>query len=215
MKKIYFMFMVLLVIIVAACSTSKITSTWKQPSAQPKYYSKIMVIGVIKEADRTFREEMENHMVGDLRANGLNAYSSYAEYGPKGFEGMDSAAVYNKLRNDKVDAVVTIVLLDKEREKYYVPGKIFYSPYGGYQNRFVTYYYNMQSRIAEPGYYQEYTKYFWESNFYDLEGKQLIYSVQTESFDPSSAQTLAHEYGKMIVDNMIKTKFLAPKPLNR
>ena len=67
----------------------------------------------------------------------------------------------------------------------------------------------MYDRIYEPGYYDVSTKYFWESNFYDIETKQLLYSVQTESFDPASAQSLAHEYGKLIVSSMVKYQVLA------
>ena len=48
------------------------------------------------------------------------------------------------------------------------------------------------------------TKYFWESNFYEMESKELLYSVQTKSFNPVSTESLAHEYGKMIVNNMEK-----------
>jgi hypothetical protein len=213
MKLLKFPGFALFVLFLAGCATSNITSTWKQPGAETKFYKKIMVIGVIRETDRTLREEMENHMTGDLRSQGFNAISSYATYGPHGFDNMDSLSVYNLLRKDSVDAVITIVLLDKEKEKYYVPGRVYYSPYAPHQNRLWSYYYNMQMRIDEPGYYQEYTKYFWESNFYDLPKKQLIYSVQTQSFDPSSAQSLAHEYGKMIVDNMIAHSFMVLKPL--
>ena len=66
----------------------------------------------------------------------------------------------------------------------------------------------MYDRIYENGYYDVSTKYFWESNFYDLETKQLVYSAQTESFDPGSAESLAHEYGKLILSNMVKNQVL-------
>jgi hypothetical protein len=212
MKRLHVAGFIFLILLLAGCASSNITSSWKQPGSPAIYYNKILVIGVIREADQSFREQMENHMAGDLRDKGYNAFSSYALYGPHGFDNMDSLAVYNKLRKDSVDGVITIVLLDKEKEKYYVPGHVYYTPYGPHQNRLWTYYYNMQVRIAEPGYYQEYTKYFWESNFYDLAKKQLIYSVQTQSFDPSSAQSLAHEYGKMIVDNMLTPQLMLQKP---
>ena len=65
----------------------------------------------------------------------------------------------------------------------------------------------MYDRFYEPGHYQADTKYFRESNFYDLGTKQLLYSVQTQSFDPST-QSLAHEYGKLIVNNMVKDHVL-------
>jgi hypothetical protein len=36
----------------------------------------------------------------------------------------------------------------------------------------------------------------------------LVYSVQTESFDPGSSESLGHEYGKLIVGNMVQNKVL-------
>jgi hypothetical protein len=101
------------------------------------------------------------------------------------------------------------VLLDKTKERYYVPAQINYSPYVIYRNRFWRYYTTMYDRIYTPGYYTVETKYFWESNFYDMDSKQLLYSVQTRSFDPSSTESLAHEYGQLIVSNMVKSKILS------
>jgi hypothetical protein len=123
---------------------------------------------------------------------------------------MTEKEALNKLTNSGIDAVLTVVLLDKTRERYYVPAQINYSPYVIYRNRFWGYYTTMHDRIYTPGYYTVETKYFWESNFYDMEGKQLLYSVQTRSFDPSSTEILAHEYGQLIVSNMMKNKVLSP-----
>ena len=61
----------------------------------------------------------------------------------------------------------------------------------------------MYDRIYTPGYYEVSTRYFWESNLYDLSGKKLLYTVQSESFDPANASTQGHEYGKLIVSDMI------------
>ena len=52
------------------------------------------------------------------------------------------------------------------------------------------------------------TKFFWESNLYDMSTQKLIYSVQTESFDPANSETMAHEYGKMIIKNMVQQSVL-------
>jgi hypothetical protein len=41
-----------------------------------------------------------------------------------------------------------------------------------------------------------------------MESRDLLYSVQTESFDPASASTLSHEYGKLIVDDLSKQGIL-------
>lgn len=192
------------VMFVAACSSTKVTTSWTEKNITPKAYNKILVLGLIKDNDLELRKSMEQHLVNDLTSHGCTAISALEEYGPKAFEGMDEEKALKKIRKSGVDAVMTIVLLNKEQEREYVPPRIYYSPYVGYYGRFWGYYTTMNSRIYETGYYQENTKYFWESNFYTMEeGRKLIYSVQTKSFNPGSASALAHEYGKLIVHNMM------------
>ena len=130
---------------------------------------------------------MEEHIVADLKVLGYDATCSCTEYGPKAFENMKEEDAIKKLTGGGIDAVLTIVLLDKTKERYYVPGRVNYTPFNVYNRHWWGYYNTMYDRIHEQGYYEVSTKYFWESNFYDLETKELIYSVQTQSFDPGSA----------------------------
>ena len=192
----------------AGCTTSKITTSWKAENTVPQKYNKILVLGLIREADRTLQENMENHFVGDLKELGYNAVSSLKEYGPKAFDKMDEEAALSKLKNSGVDAVITIVLLDKEKERKYVPGNMYYSPYGYYYNRFWGYRSTLYRRIYEPEYYVTNTKYFWESNLYDMSTQKLVYSVQTQSFDPANLESMGHEYGQLIVKDMVKQNVL-------
>jgi hypothetical protein len=207
MKKLKWIALILL-LIAAGCNTSKITTSWKAENAVPQKYNKIMVLGLIRETDRSLQENMENHFAGDLTDLGYTSVSSLKEVGPKAFDNMDESAAIDKLKNSGVDAVVTIVLLDKQKERKYVPGNVYYSPYSMYSNRFWGYRTTLYRRIYEPGYYVTDTKYFWESNFYDMSTQKLIYSVQTESFDPANSETMAHEYGLLIVNNMVKQHVL-------
>jgi len=191
-----------------SCSSSRITNSWKSDSIPEKKFNKIIVVSIIAGSDWAIRDKMETHLVGDLSDKGYTAISAIKEYGPKYFENMNETAVLEKLANSGVDAVVTVVLLDKNKEQYYVPGKVYYSPYSIYQRNFYGYYTTIYNRVYTPGYYQVDTKYFWESNFYDLKNKSLLYSVHTETFDPESIEILAHEYGLLIVNDMSKKAVL-------
>ena len=53
-------------------------------------------------------------------------------------------------------------------------------------------------------YYAESTKYFWETNLYNLDDSTLVYSAQSQTFDPTSPQNFGHEYGLMIIKDMVK-----------
>ncbi|MDP4285201.1 MAG: hypothetical protein Q8891_12310 [Bacteroidota bacterium] len=211
MKKIKWIALALLGIAVAGCTSSKITATWKAKDEVPREYNKILVLGLIREADRSIQENMETHLVDDLKGLGYNAVSSLQEYGPKAFDKMEEKAAISQLKNSGVDAVITIVLLDKKRERKYIPSTIYFSPYGYYYNRFWAYRTTLYRRIYEPGYYIVNTKYFWESNLYDMSTQRLVYSVQTQSFDASNSASMAHEYGKLILKNMVKEKILQSK----
>ncbi len=212
MKQVYKIAFVALFFIVG-CNTSKITSSWKAENVQPREYKKILVLGLINEPDRTVREQMEEHIMGDLRDLGYDAVCSCDEFNPKAFENMKEQEALAKLNNSGIDAVLTVVLLDMQKESHYEPGRVsggvYHAPYGDHPNRFWGYYNNMYGRVYSKGYYVTNTKYFWESNFYDLSnGTALLYSVQSRSFDPSSVGSLSHEYGQMIVKDMVKNKIL-------
>lgn len=194
---------------VAACSSTRVTTSWKADSISNQQYNKIMVVGFTKDTDRGALEKIELHLVDDLKQFGYNATAAMQEYGPKAFDKMDEAQVLDKLKNSGVDAVITIVLLDKEKESRYVPGSIYYSPFGYHQGRFYRYYGTMQTRIYEPGYYVTDTRYFWESNFYTIGTETLLYSAHTTSFDPVNTEALGHDYGMTIVKDMVKQRVLA------
>ena len=208
MKKLEWIGFIFLIIVASCTPTSKITSSWKAESVQPKYYNKILVLGLMNVPDRTIREKMEEHLAGDLKTLGYNAVCACEVFDPKAFNDMTEEAVISKLKNQGIDAVLTVVLLDKQKERKYVPGNIYYSPYGYYYNRFWGYRSTLYHRIYEPGYYVSDTKYFWESNLYDMASQQLVYSVQTQSFSPDNADILGHEYAKLIVKDIMKHNVL-------
>lgn len=207
MKKII-VFVLGLSLIFAACTSSRISTSWRADNIEPKVYNKVLVLGLINEPDRTIREQMEQHVVDRLNTLGYKAVCSCDEFSPKSFENMTEKQALEMLSKSGIDAVLTIVLLDKTKERYYVPGRVVYTPYFIYQRRFYGYYSTMYGRVYTPGYYSVDTKYFWESNFYELGNKNLLYSAQSQSFDSENTHMLANEYAQMIVDDMINKTVL-------
>jgi hypothetical protein len=210
MKKIK-LISIALVLMATSCTTQRITTTWKTDQQPIRAFDKVMVLGLIVDTDRSIQENMENHFVDDLRALGYNAVSSLKEFGPKAFDKMTEEAAIDKLKNSSIDAVITIVLLDKQRERSYVPSDIYHSPFGYYNNYFWGYRSTLYRRIYSPGYYVIDTQYFWESNLFDMSDQKLLYSAQTQSFDPINSESMGHRYGKMIVKDMIKQQILSDK----
>lgn len=192
-----------IILILLSCNSTSITYSWKESITEPWHYRKILVVGIINNGDLNLREKMEMHLADDLSAKGYNAYSSLKIYGPKSYRLENENTILQQIQNEGYDALLTIVLLNKEKEKYYRPERMYFTPYSMYYGHFWGYYSTLYERTYEPGYYTESTSYFWESNLYDIKTQKLIYAVQTKSFDPSSTEKLAHEYGKSICTNLI------------
>jgi hypothetical protein len=210
MKRLFFLCLPILLML--SCSSgTKVTNSWNEKSIEHKPLNKVIIIALTANKDRTLREQLEQRLAESLSAEGYSTTSAYFEYGPKAFEGMKEQQVLRKLKTSGIDGVITVTILDKEKEKNRVPGSVTYQPARARpvrSNRFWGDYTNRYNRIYKPGYYTTSTKYFIETNLYDVTTNQLLYSAQSETFDPSSAQSLAADYSKAIVKDMKEKQLL-------
>ncbi|WP_291287484.1 hypothetical protein [Flavobacterium sp.] len=183
-------------------------SFWKASGATNLETGRIVVVGILKEQDKSLHKQMENHLADDLCNLGYDAISSIELYGVKTLEGLDEKQIISKLSNNDITAVLTIVLLSKQKEKYHVPKSMFDLEDRYNSNDFSIYYTAIYNRIYEEGYYVNDTNYFWESNLFSVSDQKLLYSVQTQSFNPFNKASLAHEYGKLIIYDMLENNII-------
>ena len=102
------------------------------------------------------------------------------------------------------DAVFVIALLDVKTEEYYHPGRAYYPMnYGMYGScyGYCNYYY---PQVYSPGYYSTDKTYYIESNFYDLEEDQLLWSIQSEAYNPSSLDSWFDRYSYDLLNELKK-----------
>jgi hypothetical protein len=199
-------------LVLFSCSTTNITSRWKAQDISPQSsYRDIMALVVAGDEDRPLVEKMETHIVGDFKLMGYSAYSAFTEFGPKALKGLNEPALMARFSDKGVDAVMMVSLLNKQKEKYYIPGRMQQTPYAYYYDRFHRHYGVIIERTVTPGYYAEDTRYFWECNFYDVKTGKLLYSSISESFDPQSLDGLAHQYASLMISDMVKEKVIPDK----
>jgi hypothetical protein len=192
-----------LVIMIASCKSTKIISTWKAPDLPPQKFEKVLVVGLMGPKDQELKENIENAMAEQLRLIGTNAVTSTKQYGPKTFRSMSEEDVVKMLAGDNFDGVMVVSLIDKSKDRYYTPGTIFYTPYGGIRRHFWPYYMVMYDRIYTPGYYTTTTEYTLEASLYDIKNDRLEYSAQAKSYDPASPKSLASAFSKTVVEDML------------
>jgi hypothetical protein len=212
MGKIKIFYLLITAFALCSCTSSKLITTWKA-AGSAREYKKILVIGIIKDSSTSLRKQMEKHLVDDLKTAGYNAVSALEEFGKEGLQNLEHEQTYIKLCNKGIDAVVTIALLDRTKEKFYVPAQVKYYSSLYYYNRIWNYSSIQADLMAATKNYEEGTQYLWETILFDLQTLSPVYSVQTKTFDPDSLREMGHEHGKLIVLKMLKDKIIFPEQL--
>ena len=194
-----------------SCSSTKITSRWKADVKAQSAFTNIMTVVVAGDEERPLVEKLEKHIAGDFKRMGYTGLSAFQEFGPRVLKGLNESAVIAKLNEKGVDAVMMVSLLNKTKEKYYIPSRMQQTPYAYYYDKFERHYDVIYERTTLPGYYVDGTRYFWECSFYDIHTGRLLYSSISESFDPGSLEALAHQYGSWMISDMVKEKIIVDK----
>ena len=202
MKNMKWFIGALAVFTIISCNSTQVISSYKDDKVTAKDYKKILVLGIFQQKERSLRQEAETKLVNRLKDEGYNAVSAMDDFGPKAFEKVSEDQLAANLKSSGYDAVITTALLDKTKEENYQPGTSRLQPVGVFYNRFGRYYSTVYDRVYQPGYYTTSTDYFLESNLYDIKSGDLIYSIQTKSYDPSSATSLASDNSKRIVQDL-------------
>jgi hypothetical protein len=198
-----------LTIWLSGCSSTKISSAWKDPSFQGKKYKNIIVIGIMEgKIRKSLRLSFEEHIVSDLKEMGYKAIGSAEAYGLKSFAGKTEIEIMQILKKDSYDAAITTTLLDVTKEHNYVRGHVDFWPGGIYYSRFGRYYSYWYDRVYTPGYFVTNTNYIIEGNLFDIEDDKIIFTAQTESMDPSTIDNLAHRISKSLLKSMKEKSIL-------
>jgi hypothetical protein len=198
MKKIVLSFIILASI--CSCSSSvKITSSWVSPNAAKKTFKHILVLALAPAKYSDAGIVAEQDIAAQLQKIGIQASSAQAEYGPQKFKNDDEEAAISQIKKSGEDGVIIISLLDVDKEKNYVPGSwtppVYYGRFWGYYN----YWY---SRAYTPGYYETTQKYYFETNFYDVSNRGLLYNAHSHVIDPLSVKNLAAKFSKTMIADM-------------
>ena len=209
MKKILWISIPLLALLFASCSTSKITDSYTtQQGITTNTSKKILVLGLFTDKNRTAKRAMEAQLAADLQKFGYDAVSATDEFGSTAFRGMTEQEALQGLRDEGIEQVVTITLVDKNQQKRRVPGSYDYGYRPGFWG-YYSYYSPWANRpYYRPGYTQTSTKYVFETNLYDVVNNQLMYSAQSQTVDASTMGSLANDYARDIIRDMRKKNVL-------
>jgi hypothetical protein len=207
MKKILAINLLILTIIFQSCGpATQVTGSWKNDKAPSAKIQSIMVTALTGRANA--RQTVENDLARALEKDGYKAVRSFDVIPPTFTQGKspDKEALLEKIKGTDADAILTVALIDQETENRYVPGNYGYAPMTrfGYYGRFWGYYNTWYPTLYSPGYYTEDKIYFLETNLYDAKTEELLWSGQSETYNPGSLTEFSKEFSLVVLAKMEK-----------
>jgi hypothetical protein len=189
----------------SACApTTEITGSWKNPQVSQKQVSSILITSLTDKTN--VRQTVEKDLTSALEQKSIKAIKSIDILPPSFTEGKepDKDVLLDKIKGTEVDAILTVALIDKETENRYVPGTFDYRPMTrfGYYGRFWGYYTQWYPTLYSPGYYTEDKVYFMETNLYDADTEELLWSAQSETYNPVSLSDFSKELSSIVLKKM-------------
>ncbi|MFV0377430.1 MAG: hypothetical protein ACK5JD_09030 [Mangrovibacterium sp.] len=205
----FFFALFMIAFVLQACSPSqKITGSYVNQEALPYEPFKSVCVGALVP-DQKVKAKIETQMVELIqrKRKDIKAYTS----GQLVSEKLLSQASLSKgewadvLTKNQVEAMLTIVLQDVKTESRYDPaGKEAYNPSFSYiyydsYSRYYSFHSNTEAGL--PVLETEKT-YFVETNFYRVADEKLLWSIQSESFNPESFDVFFDGYSKTLLKEL-------------
>lgn len=191
--------------LLVACSTTHITSSWREPDKQISIdqLNKVLVVALFK--NETSRHKSEDEMKSYLKGKGVVSY----DYLDANFNKLNEEGIRDKIRADGFDGAITMRLLDVEKDSGYTPGVINSYPF--FYRSFSGYYYRNWPLYSNPGYYFSTKTYTVETNVYSIKEDKIIWTALTETTNPNGVDKMMDEIASVVYKRMIKEGFVSKK----
>jgi hypothetical protein len=216
MKKNSFFSLLLITIYLVSCGPShKITSTWVNPQFdRNKKYEKVFIL--VLNQDQSTKNILETDMTRAAEAKGFAVVKSSEYFTPSfGREELPSKdVIMARVQQMKCDAILTVRLVDAQKEQRYVPGMnnmmmnpMMMGPGMGMGMRpgmgFGGFHGGMGMMMYQPGYMVTDKTYFYEATIFDGTSEDMIWMAQSEETNkPSSFSKFSRQYSKLLADRI-------------
>jgi hypothetical protein len=206
------------------CSASnELRVSWKTGEYEPKTYKNIGVVAILPKTST--RVEIETAVADAFAVRGIPCRTTWSIWAfannpellkEAGFEGENmKKIIIQKVTEQKIDALLVISLFDSKKETRYVPGRsasigVGFSPgmYPAYGYPYYGYIGYSFTTMSEPGYYEDASTYFTETNLYDIASEKLIWTGQISTEMQSPLEEEVYKFARVLVGGMLKDKVL-------
>lgn len=196
-----YVLLAIIAVLLAACGTTQLKATWKDPAYQARP-SKIMVVGVAKKPLN--RRIFEDEFVRQLGAHGVRGIASYTVLPDRQQDNHE--AIADRVAELGADALLITRLVSQKTVQVYVPGTPYLPP--PYYTTWQDYYLYGYQNLHTPGYMAEDEYAVIETNLYQADSNKLVWAASSESSVGGSDQQLIRSYVTTMVNSMAEQGLL-------
>ncbi len=206
-KNLFPILVLLVTFLLAGCSKTSVTGSWKKSDYNGKPFTSIMVVGLT--GDPNNKMLWETVMADRLRTGNVPEVTTTISSFPND-RNIEADEIVNLATEKGIQGLLVTRLVDTRKEEVYYPpsGGYGYPGSFGYYSHFGSYYPHAYARSYRPGYTATRTKVLLETNLYDVKTQELIWSMSSDTFDPRSVNQLADSVSKKVLATLKKDKLL-------
>ncbi|MDM8539553.1 hypothetical protein QUF90_00560 [Desulfococcaceae bacterium HSG9] len=192
-------------IILSSCSATQITSVWQDDAYTVGAVKKILVKGVAKNQrdSRLF----EDAFVKQFSLNGIEAFVSkriMPDVKPEVPAEIQGDLIVEAQKR-QTDALLVVHLTGVVKKTVYHPPRPLFMSMAYRDSDCRPYHLRshfMYEPFYEPEYYTEHHFFQIESNLYNTQTAQLIWSAASETFEPTSMNALVNSVSETVIKNL-------------
>ena len=180
----------------AACASTSFNTTWKAPDAQPLTFKDgDKVLAMVVSPNESTRRGAETALAADLTKRGLQGVPAYSVVPFDAVQDKEKAK--QLVTASGAVGVVAMRVTGQEKEVRSSPGMYTGPYYGGFWGGYYGWGWGM---AYDPGYLRTDTIVSVETLVYDLGQNKLVWAGQSETTNPSKAESFIGE----LVDESVK-----------
>lgn len=192
-----------LLLLISCSSSQKVINSWvNKDAATNQPYKRIFVIAMTE--NQAARNIVEDDLSRAIVEHNFEVVESVNVF-PATFTKKTAPSkevIIEKVKELDCDLIFAVSLLDSKTQTRYVPGTVSYAPYPAYSyyGGFGSYYGYYSPTVYSPGYYTTDDIYYMEANLFDVKTGNILWSVQTEAYNPSNLNQFSASYSNVIID---------------
>ncbi|MEN9686024.1 MAG: hypothetical protein RLZZ28_1810 [Bacteroidota bacterium] len=205
MKKVLAAGITIIALMVSCKTPQQSTGVWiNKEKITGKKFSNIFIL--VMSADLEARSMLENDLAKIAGEKGYKTVKSIDVMAPTLQDSKlpSKETIVAKVKESGCDAVFIASLLKKDESVRYTPGQEAYSvqPYYTWSGNYIGYYSHWQPTVSTASYYTQEKAYFMQSNLYETASQEIMWSVQSQVFDPKNIGKFSKSYTSTLVGQL-------------